>query len=611
MNERIPVNGLSPAPRGAAQGAKNFAMNIRDFKASAPYLVLVLGLSFCTFLMLHRLDHAYLAPWDEVMHATVVHNLYVDCCVPKLHSVDLQTDGANLDGTRNGAHGDIVWTNSYIWLHKPLLPFYLRAALFHLTGESLFMFRLPAVLFALLTAVSLFFIAKRSSHIWVATGVALLFASNGFLFELVQGRLFSDLSEVMNVFFLTLVLGLALSSVAGRPLFFSKSDSAAAYGVASVAAGLLTALAYSCKGGLALTGLGIVSIALLWRCGWRAIRHIMVMISVFGALVLPQSLYWSHHFPQQFHAEQRHQIAHLFANIEGWGRPWDYYISVYWREVLGLPLAVSGFLAIIATLLSGLRNRSNALLVLWILSYLVPLSFGVSKIANFILPVLPAVILLVGFSCDELIRSDRRKLLYPLTGIGVILVAFYHFNLLHFRDEVTFLADRAGHHCLLLALSIGILLVSLVLISFKKLLDRVSLSSPSVAVTMLALTAFGIIVQNSRKNWAMSNLLPVDYAEQMALKATAEQLRWQLPKSAVVLVDEGGADPLAKHKTSIINAHVYFQYWSGINSLPSRQLAFAKQTLAGIHPLYVVARDPLPSATFIEKVASGYLYRVD
>jgi hypothetical protein len=96
------------------------------------------------------------------------------------------------------------------------------------------------------------------------------------------------------------------------------------------------------------------------------------------------------------------------------------------------------------TLLSRLRNRSNALLVLWILSYLVPLSFGVSKIANFILPVLPAVILLVGFSSDDLLRSEWRTLLYPLTGIVLALVAFYHFNLLHFHDGQTFLAGKAG-----------------------------------------------------------------------------------------------------------------------------------------------------------------------
>jgi hypothetical protein len=104
------------------------------------------------FLLLHRLGHAYIAPWDEVVHVIVAHNLYADCCDPKLHSIDLGTDVEDLEPSFK--KGGIVWTNNYIWLHKPLLPFYLRAALYHVFGESLFMFRLPSALFALLTAVS-------------------------------------------------------------------------------------------------------------------------------------------------------------------------------------------------------------------------------------------------------------------------------------------------------------------------------------------------------------------------------------------------------------------------------------------------------------------------
>lgn len=587
---------------------------MRVFKALAPYLVLTLGLSICTFLMLHRLGHAYIAPWDEVIHTTVVHNLYADCCIPKLHSVDLGTDSEDLGGNRYFTKGDIVWTNNYIWLHKPLLPFYLRAALFHVAGESLFIFRLPSVFFALLTAVTLFFVAKRFSDAWVATGVAVLFACNRFLFELVQGRLFSDLSDVMNLFFLTLVLALALVTAAGRPLLFLKKDSSAAYYLASLAAALFTALAYSCKGGLALTGLGIFAIALLWQRGWRSIGYITVMVLLFAALVFPQSIYLSHRFPQQFRFEQHHQIAHLFMDAEAWGRPWDYYISVYWRDLLALPVAIFGFVAMMATFLSGLRNRTNALLVLWILSYLVPLSFGVSKIANFILPVVPAVLLLVGFSAYDLLRSERRTLLYPLTGISLALGTFYHLNWLHFHQNVALLAGKARHHCLLLGLSLGILLVCRLLSALGKTLGpELPSISPRVAVTIVVLTCLAIVAQDSRINWAMSNNLPPNYEEQMALKATAEQIEGQVPQTAIVLIDEAGPwlDPREKHQSHILNAHVYFQYWSGINSLPAQEEAFAQRTLAGTHPLYRLVHDAVSDATLIARLPSGYLYRVN
>lgn len=373
-----------------------------------PYIILTFGISICMFLMLHQLGHAYIAPWDEVVHVIVAHNLYIDCWNPKLHSFDLGTHSIDLE-----THV-VDWTNNYIWLRKPLLPFYLRAALYHAFGESLFMFRLPSALFALLTSLNLFFIAKRLSHIWVATVIALLFASNSFVFELVQGRQFSDLNDVLNVFFLTVVLGITLASAAGRPLYFLKSESSTDYFIASLTAALFSALAYSCKGGLALPGLAVFAIALVWQCGWRAIRYIIVMVLLFAALVFLESFYFSHRFPQEFRYEQRQQIAHLFTDVEEWARPWDYYINVYWPALLGLPLAISGFLAMMASFLPRLRNRSNVLLVVWVLSYLVPLSFGVSKVPNFILPVLPAVILLVGCAGYDLLQSDRRMFLYLL-----------------------------------------------------------------------------------------------------------------------------------------------------------------------------------------------------
>ena len=63
------------------------------------YILLMCGLSICMGLLLHNLDHDYIAPWDEVVHITVVHNLYSDCCDPKLHRIDLgrteQSDWTN------------------------------------------------------------------------------------------------------------------------------------------------------------------------------------------------------------------------------------------------------------------------------------------------------------------------------------------------------------------------------------------------------------------------------------------------------------------------------------------------------------------------------------
>lgn len=325
------------------------------------------------------------------------------------------------------------------------------------------------------------------------------------------------------------------------------------------------------------------------------------MLSVFGALVFPESYYFSHRFPLEFHYEQRQQIAHLFTDVEGFTRPWDYYINVYWRGLLGPSLAVSGFLAMMTSLLPRLRNRRNVLLVLWILSYLVPLSFGVSKVANFIVPVLPAVILLVGFVGYDFLQLERRTFLYPLTGI-LLIVMLFHNNVSPNDNPVT-IADSTGHRFLLLGVSLGIVLVLRLLSSVGTVFGVAPPSvPPRVAVAMVALMYFCVIVQNSKKNWHTSNKLPADYEKQMALKATANRIEGQIPQGAVVLVED---------EAHINNAHLYFQYWSGVSSLPALQLAFAKRTLSRTHPLYLLVEDPFDGATLMEKVPYGYLYRID
>ncbi len=581
---------------------------------AAPYLVFMLGLCICAFLWLHNLGRTDVTAWDEIVHLNVVHNLSTDCCVPKLHTVDLGTDAEDT-GESSLQDEKINWTNNYIWFHKPLMPFYLRAGLFHLFGESLFVFRLPSVLFAVLTTLSLLFIARRFSSLWMAVGAALLLASNKFIFELVLGLQFSDLSDVMMLLFLTLVLGLALFTVTGSPLFFSKSESSKAYWAATLAAALFSALAYLSKGGLALPGLGVFALALLWKCGWRrGVPYIIVLSVVFGALALPGNLYAGHLFPTQFHYEQSQQIAHLFINVENWGRPWYFYFTKYWQDVLGPPLGILGFVALMANLRPSLCNRRNALLMLWILCYVVPLSFGVSKIANFILPILPAVLLLVGFSAADMLQTERRRFLIPLVATFLLTVVIYFLYNSHHLDGLTHastdshgVADFIWRGCnrfILLGVAFGALLLGWLLTRAAKLLHlKPPTISPRWAVALASLICVGTFVKNLDTDWRISNLFPANHEVQMALQSAGLQLKAQLPQNAVVIVDEVIT---LDHP----NSHLYFQYWSGINTLPAKQLDFAKRTLSSAHPLYLLSKETRADATLVEEVPYGYLYRV-
>jgi len=201
--------------------------------------------------------------------------------------------------------------------------------------------------------------------------------------------------------------------------------------------------------------------------------------------------------------------------------------------------------------------------------------------------------LLVGFCVYDLLRSERLALLFPLTGVLLLVAVLYHFDILHFHSLI--LAQEAGRRFLLLEVSLSILLVSRFLSAAGKVCDLIPWSASwGAAVAIAALVCFGILFQNSKSNWSMSNSFPGNYEEQMALKATADEVGTQIPQGAVVLVEESSA---GDHR----NAHLYFQYWSGINSLPGQQLAFAKRTLSRTHPLYILAKDSLAEGNLIGK----------
>src|SRR6185295_10846116 len=130
-------------------------MNIRIKIPNFEWLLLICVVAISSSIFFHNLGKNYITHWDEVVTVNVVKNLATDCCTPKLHLQDYNTDYRN-------------WTDNFVWLHKPIMPFYVNAAFFNILGKNLWAFRLPNVLFAELIIILLFYIGKRFFGSWVA-----------------------------------------------------------------------------------------------------------------------------------------------------------------------------------------------------------------------------------------------------------------------------------------------------------------------------------------------------------------------------------------------------------------------------------------------------------
>ncbi len=391
-------------------------------KLRLDYIVLGLIVLISSVLFFHNLGNNYITHWDEVEQLNVVKNLAGDCCIPKLHLQEYNTDFRN-------------WTDNYIWLHKPLMPLLVNSVFFKIFGENLWAFRLPNVVFIELAIILLFLIGKKLFSPPAAIIASSLFAFNHYTFELVQGRQFSGISDITLIVFLLLGLYFIIK-IAEDP----KRKYFIWFGV-------FEGLAFLCKDGLALVPFLVLLVYLFIKDrSWPKMLNFLYAIFVCLVIIAPEKIYLAIHFPAQSTYEAQVQLAHIYSNVEYWARPWFFYFKDYWRILFGTVVGVLGYVALgysiikaatfnnLQLSINGQDSEVNSkklivngfvILPLWVLCYLIPLTLMVSKISNFLYPVVPVIYLLVGAVVVDIwhrVNGGKIIKLLPVT-IVVILIS--------------------------------------------------------------------------------------------------------------------------------------------------------------------------------------------
>jgi 4-amino-4-deoxy-L-arabinose transferase-like glycosyltransferase len=517
-------------------------------------LVCLLATSF--LLYLQNLGTSNISTWDEVIHANVVKNLAERCCLPQLHRFALGTDFRD-------------WGNNTVWLHKPLLPFYTTAAVYKLLGGSLWAFRLPGAIFALLTALVIYLIGSHFLNENIGLLGAAIFGLNPFTNALVHGTTYSGFPDLFFVFFVTLALYLILQ--------WTKTKSVSTLRWFGLAVGL----AYLSKGGLALAPFAVLGLVAFLTGSLRELIPIPAFqsIAVFAIVVVPEKLYWRVFHPVEFGYEQRQQLFHLFTNIEGHAAPWHFYFTHSLPHILVPALVPVAYFSIAWALVRCRPGTPPHTLSIWSLAYLVPLSFGVSKIDNFIFAVLPAVALLIPLAVESLMhrRQFRLVLLLCLASIGTYLL--WETIVLSHTVEGLVIRTRWAEHpyaCAFLALG-AILLLGWSLPSLIKF------DSKTTTATVLALTAVALLLLYVHTSIAEAWTDPLQYngltdLAQVPLRQTGTDLRQVVGKNALVIValdDRRLADSLSgffacgpgPEECISRLTYLYLMYWSDADVL--------------------------------------------
>jgi len=327
------------------------------------------------------------------------------------------------------ANGDLISTrlSGCLWFEKPVLQYWLSAMSYGLFGVTEFAARLPIAMSALFTVALLHVVIHRCGFPKLAATASLVLGTSG-LFIAYAHVVAQDMILTASVTASLLAFFLwSLSSGRKRTLCWLLVFAFAALSV--LAKGLV---------GIVLV-FGIAGIHLLVTRNWRSIRWMEVLAGLIAFIVLAGSWYvpvtirhgWAffeeffirHHFQRYTTNEFGHPQPIYFFLLVGIAgvAPWTFFLIPAFSRLKSLKPSLSA------------RDSLIALAWIWTALPLLFFSFSESKLPGYILPIIPALAIIIGAEIERLWNLNRRRLLMSavwmtcfmvlVIGVGVILFA--------------------------------------------------------------------------------------------------------------------------------------------------------------------------------------------
>ncbi len=289
----------------------------------------------------------------------------------------------------------------------------------------------------------------------------------------------------------------------------------------------------------------------------------------------------------EFRYEQREQLLHLIQSVDGFGAPWHSYLTFLLPSLLNGPLVPFAYFSIVWVFRPFRPGTPAFTLALWVLIYLVPLSFAVSKITNFIFPAFPALALLIPYVTEGLLRTRRFALVLSLC-VSAALMAFV-WAATYRQPNLRWLSLLAA------GVAFGVTLV---------LLTKITFASKLVAASVLALTALAVFSLYAYRDVLDNIREPGDGPAQALARQAASQLETLVSKDSLVLTHSNTMDG---------SAYIYIMYWSGLEATDichEPQPANSINRFRQWKNLYLISDEPLPPVP-VAHLATGYLYALD
>jgi len=322
-------------------------------------------------LRLYAGSDLYLHTWDETFHALVARNLLLHPLTPTLYDNPVMP----YDYTN--------WSANHVWVHKPPLTLWLMALSLWVGGATELAVRLPSIILSSLATVAIYGVGRCLTEPRVAFLASILWCTNGDLLDLVGGRAPVDHVDSLMVTLVVVGIWLAGCHVTRRTRW------------ALVGLGCCTGLALLTKW---LVALLIPGVWLVWAAKrlrpLPLVTSLVVVLLLAGLIALPWQLSIAARFPREAAWEQTYNVRHMTEMIEGHREPWFYYL-----RRLGHPIGPLVYVPIVwflTQLLCYPVTPEQIALAAWAFVPYVVFSCMATKMPNYVLTALPALLLIVA-----------------------------------------------------------------------------------------------------------------------------------------------------------------------------------------------------------------------
>lgn len=304
-----------------------------------------------------------------------------------------------------------------LWFEKPALYYWLAAASYYLLGVCEYAARLPSALAATLTVLALLWVLWRTELERVAVASSLALATTGIFIGFARAAT-QDMMLTASVT-VALLAGFMWTRAGGRLRIVCWAVLSAATGVAVLAKGLVGVALV-----LPVAALHLAMVGKLKSIGWReCFWGLAIFLAVVSIWYGPVTARHGWEFVDEFF--YRHHFRRYLTNI--YHHPEPFYFFPLVAAAGAMPWTF--FLVPAVSRLRMLRPRASArdsMLVLawvWVAWPVIFFSFSVAKLPGYILPIFPALAMIIGVEVERFWNGERERKLNVAAWLTALLLA--------------------------------------------------------------------------------------------------------------------------------------------------------------------------------------------